>query len=55
MTEEVVRRCYVEKIFLEILQNSQEKICGRVSFLIKLQARGLQLHLKRDSGAGVFL
>ena len=55
MTEEVVRRCYVEKIFLEISQNSQEKICGRVSFLIKLQARGLQLHLKRDSGAGVFL
>ena len=27
-----------EKVFLEILQNSQENICARVSFLIKLQA-----------------
>ena len=29
-----------KKMFLEILQNSQEKNCARVSFLIKLQASG---------------
>ena len=27
-----------EKVLLEISQNSQEKTCGRVSFVIKLQA-----------------
>ena len=32
------RRCSVKKVFLEILQNSQENTCVRVSFLIKLQA-----------------
>ena len=32
------RRCSVKKMFLNILQNSQEKTCARVSFLIKLQA-----------------
>ena len=31
------RWCSVKKLFLEILQNSQENICARVSFLIKLQ------------------
>ena len=39
-------RCSVEKVFLEISQNSQENACARVSFLIKLQAfgpSGLQL------------
>ena len=36
-TEAVVQRCYVEKVFLEIPQNSQENTCARVSFLIKLQ------------------
>ena len=30
--------CSVKKVFLEISQNSQEKTCARVSFLIKLQA-----------------
>ena len=29
--------------------------CGKVSFLIKLQTRDLQLYYKRDSGTGVFL
>ena len=29
--------------------------CVRVSFLIKLQASGLQLYLKRESGTSVFL
>ena len=38
LTEAVVRRCSVKKVFLEILQNSQENTCARVSFLIKLQA-----------------
>ena len=28
----------LKKVFLEILQNSQENTCARVSFLIKLQA-----------------
>ena len=38
--EALVRRCSVKKVFLEILQNSQENTCARVSFLIKLQASG---------------
>ena len=33
---EVARRCSVKKVFLEILQNSQENTYARVSFLIKL-------------------
>ena len=37
--EVVVLRCSVEKMFLDITQNSQENTCGRVSFLIKLQAQ----------------
>ena len=36
--EAVVRRCSVEKVFLEISQNSQENTCARVTFSIKLQA-----------------
>ena len=31
--EAVVRRCSVKKVFLEILLNSQENTCARVSFL----------------------
>ena len=49
MIEAVVCRCSVEKMFLEILQNSQEDTCARVC------ASGLQLYLKRDTGTGVFL
>ena len=45
----------VKKVFLEVLQNSQENTCARVSFLIKLQVSGLQLYFKRDSGTGAFL
>ena len=41
--EVVVRRCSVKKVFLEISQNPQENTRARVSFLIKLQASGLQL------------
>ena len=38
ITDAVVQRCSVKKVFLKILQNSQENTCARVSFLIKLQA-----------------
>ena len=31
--EAVFRKCSVKKVFLEILQNSQESTCTRVSFL----------------------
>ena len=37
-TEVATRVVLWKKVFLEILQNSQENTCGRVSFLIKLQA-----------------
>ena len=33
-TEAVAERCSAEKVFLEVLQNSQENTCARVSFLI---------------------
>ena len=42
-------------MFLGISQNSQENTCSRVSFLIKLQAWGMQLYLKRDSVTSDFL
>ena len=38
LPEAVARRCSVKKVFLEILQNSQENTCARASILIKLQA-----------------
>ena len=44
LPEAVVRRCSVKKVFSEISQNSRENTCARVSFLIKLQVRGLQLY-----------
>ena len=37
-SEAVVQRCFAKKLFLEILQNSLETNCARVSLLIKLQA-----------------
>ena len=46
VSEAVVWRCSVEKVLLEISQNSQENTCARVSFLIKWQAWGLQLYEK---------
>ena len=42
ITEAVVRRCSVKRVFLEITQNLQENIRARVSSLIKLQASGLR-------------
>ena len=41
--EAAIRGVLQEKVFLEISQNPQENTCARVSFLIKLQASGLQL------------
>ena len=35
---------YKIKVFLEISQNPHEETCARASFLIKLQALGLQLY-----------
>ena len=37
-SEAVAWRCFVEKVFLKIYQNSQEITCVETSFLIKLQA-----------------
>ena len=37
-----------KKMFLKILQYSQENTCARVSFLIKLQASGPLLYSKSD-------
>ena len=51
--EAVARKCSVKRVLLKISQNSQENICARVSSLIKLQASGLQLYKKRDSGTSV--
>ena len=53
VTEAVVRRCSVEKVFLEISQNSQENTCARVSFLIKLQAWASNF-IKKETLAQVF-
>ena len=39
--EAVIQRCSVKQVFLEISQNLQEDTCARVSFLIKLKARGI--------------
>ena len=37
--EAVIQRCFVKKVFLKILQKSQENPCARVSFLIKWQLK----------------
>ena len=43
-TEAATRGALSKKVFLENSQNSTENTCARVSFLIKLQAIGLQLY-----------
>ena len=43
-SEAVVQRCSVKKGVLKTSQNSQENNCARVSFLVKLQAWGLQFY-----------
>ena len=43
--------------FVKCIKNQfyGKNTCARVSFLIKLQAWGLQIYLKRDSGTDAFL
>ena len=47
--EAATRDVLQKKLFFEILQNSQENTCARVSFLIKLQAWG-NTFLQNTSG-----
>ena len=42
--EVAAKGVFCKKVFLEIPQNSQENTFARVSFLLKLQASGLQLY-----------
>ena len=51
--EAVARRCSVKKVFLEILQNSQENISARVSFLIKLQSSACSF-IRKETLAQMF-
>ena len=48
------RKCSTRKLFLKILQYSQENTCVGISFLIKMQAFRAPALLKRDSNTGVF-
>ena len=43
----------MKKVLLEILQNSQENTCTRVSFLIKLQAEACNF-IKKETQAQLF-
>ena len=45
----------MKKVFLKFLPNLQENSCARVSFLIKLEACGMQLYLKRGPCTEVLL
>ena len=53
LRDAVTQRCSVKKVLLQILQNSHENTCARVSFSKK--ASDLQLCFIRNSGTGVFL
>ena len=53
MTEEVIGKCSIQKMFLEISRHSQENTCARVSFLINLQFAGCHL-IEKDTLAQVF-
>ena len=52
-TEAIAQRFSVKKVFLEILQNSQENTSAAVFFYVV--AGSLQLYYKRDSSTSVFL
>ena len=55
VTEAATRGVQLEKVFLEILQNSQECIYSRVSFLKKLQAEAFRVFfIKKETLAQVF-
>ena len=43
-SEAALRKCSAKRVFLEILQSSQENTCARASFLIKLQDSVLELY-----------
>ena len=43
-SEVVARKSSLKKVFLKIPQNSQENICAELSFAIKVEAGGFQLH-----------
>ena len=47
------RRCSAKKVLLEISQNSHEKTCTRVSFLMKLQFLACNF-IKKETVAQVF-
>ena len=49
-SEAVGQMCSVKKVLLEIVQNSQENTCTRVSFLIKLLAWGQSLFFDKVAG-----
>ena len=42
-SEAAAQRCSVKQVFLEILENSLENTCARVSFLIKLKEAPAQM------------
>ena len=48
------KRSFTRKLFLKILQYSQENTCVRISFLIKMQVFRPPALLKRNSNTGVF-
>ena len=52
--EAVAQTCFVKKVFLEILQNSQENICARVPILIKLQAKKTFSHRTTQVATAAF-
>ena len=53
-TEAVVQRCFVEEFCKNFTKFIGKHLCKSL-FFIKLQALGLQLYEKRDSGTDVFL
>ena len=53
-TEAVTWCVLLEKMFLKISQNSQENICTRVSFLIKLKAEACNF-IKKETLAQVWI
>ena len=48
-------RCSLKRVFLKVLQSSQENTCVGVSFLINIAGLRSESLLKRDSDMGVFL
>ena len=54
-TEAVTQRCFVKNGILKDFAKLQVNTCVEVSFLIKLQASGLQFYQRKNSGTGVLL